>query len=148
MTPKLDGRSQADIAQRLLRDAAALLGHNGEPVEPGRIGGAIIASAARLFEEVTRRLDRAPDKQADNFYTAMGLGRDPAQPAGVPVAAGRGFGIGFPRTTRFEKRHCRLRQPTATLPVRTPRPGSSLRSTLPIGLLGSSSRSTTRRGTL
>ncbi|QCB40134.1 hypothetical protein E5554_21220 [Sphingobium sp. PAMC28499] len=86
MTPKLDGRSQADIAQRLLRDAAALLGHNGEPVEPGRIGGAIIASAARLFEEVTRRLDRAPDKQADNFYTAMGLGRDPAQPAGVPVA--------------------------------------------------------------
>ena len=37
-------------------------------------------------EEVTRRLDRVPDKQADNFYTAVGIGRDPARPAPVPVA--------------------------------------------------------------
>lgn len=86
MTPKLDGRSQADLARRMLRDAGTLLGPDGQPVEPGRIGGALIATAARLFEEVTRRLDRVPEKQADNFYSAMGLGRDPAQPATVPVA--------------------------------------------------------------
>ncbi|MDB5678531.1 baseplate J/gp47 family protein [Sphingomonas bacterium] len=86
MSGKLDGRSQEMLRAQLMRRAAALLGPDGAPVELGKIEGALIAAAARMFEEVTRRLDKVPEKQADNFYTAMGIGRDPALPARVPVA--------------------------------------------------------------
>ena len=34
---------------------------------------------------MTRRLDRVPEKQAENVYAAMGIGRNPARPARVPV---------------------------------------------------------------
>ena len=86
MTGKLDARSQEILRAQLLRRAAALLGPDGAPVAPGTIETAVIGAAARMFEEVTRRLDKVPEKQADNFYAAMGIGRDPALPARVPVA--------------------------------------------------------------
>lgn len=86
MSGKLDGRSQEMVRAQLMRRAAALLGPGGAPVEPGAIESALIAAAARMMEEVTRRLDKVPEKQADNFYAAMGIGRDPALPARVPVA--------------------------------------------------------------
>lgn len=86
MSAKLDGRSQEMVRAQLMRRAAALLGQGGAPVAVGTIETAVIAAAARMFEEVTRRLDKVPEKQTDNFYVAMGIGRDPAQPARVPVA--------------------------------------------------------------
>ncbi|WBY07634.1 hypothetical protein PIB19_20365 [Sphingomonas sp. 7/4-4] len=86
MSEKLDGRSQEMVRAQLVRRATALLGPDGAPVEPGTIEAALIGAAARMFEEVTRRLDKVPEKQADNFYAAMGIGRDPALPARVPVA--------------------------------------------------------------
>jgi hypothetical protein len=86
MSEKLDGRSQEMVRAQLVRRATALLGPDGAPVEPGTIEAALIGAAARMFEEVTRRLDKVPEKQADNFYAAMGIGRDPALPARMPVA--------------------------------------------------------------
>ncbi|MEI9852772.1 MAG: baseplate J/gp47 family protein [Sphingomonas sp.] len=86
MSGKPDGRSQETVRAQLVRRAAALLGPDGAPVAPGTIETAVIAAAARMIEEVTRRLDKVPGKQADNFYAAMGIGRDPALPARVPVA--------------------------------------------------------------
>ena len=70
----------------MVRRATAVLSADGSAVPPGKIAHAIIGAAARIGEEVTRRLDRVPEKQADNFYAAMGIGRDPARPARVPVA--------------------------------------------------------------
>ena len=70
----------------MVRRATAVLSGDGSAVPPGKIAHAIIGVAARIGEEVTRRLDRVPEKQADNFYAAMGIGRDPARPARVPVA--------------------------------------------------------------
>src|SRR5829696_1595936 len=70
----------------MVRRATAVLSADGSAVPPGTIAHAIIGAAARIGEEVTRRLDRVPEKQADNFYAAMGIGRDPARPARVPVA--------------------------------------------------------------
>lgn len=86
MSLLLDGRNEEALRQELLRRAEAVLGLTGEPVEPGRVETAILTVAARISEEVTSRLDKVPDKQSDNFYSAVGIGRDPARPASVPVA--------------------------------------------------------------
>ena len=82
----LDGRREKALRAELLRRAAALLGGDGQDRPAGEIAGAIIGVAARIGEEVTRRLDRVPDKQTDNFFNAMGIGRDPARPSRLPVA--------------------------------------------------------------
>jgi len=84
--PKLDGRRARDLDAELRRRASAVLSGDGRSPPLGPIAEAILASAARIGEEVTRRLDMAPAKQADNFYTAAGIGRDPARPARMPVA--------------------------------------------------------------
>ena len=84
--PKLDGRRASDLDAELERRALAVLSGDGRSPPLGNIAGTILAVAARIDEEVTRRLDMAPAKQADNFYTAAGIGRDPARPATVPVA--------------------------------------------------------------
>jgi hypothetical protein len=63
-----------------------VLSGDGRNPPVGTIASALFAAAARIGEEVTRRLDQAPAKQADNFYTAAGIGRDPARPALMPVA--------------------------------------------------------------
>ena len=55
------------------------------PCPPGEVASAIIGVAARIGEEVTRRLDRVPDKQADNFYR-----RDGDRPRSGPAGAGAG----------------------------------------------------------
>jgi len=84
--PKLDGRRAREIDAELRRRALAVLTGDGRSPPLGEIAEAILATAARIEEEVTRRLDMAPDKQKDNFYTAAGIGRDPARPARMPVA--------------------------------------------------------------
>ena len=86
MTELVDGRHEQQLDAEMVRRATAVLSADGSAVPPGRIAHAIIGAAARIGEEVTRRLDRVPEKQADNFYAAMGIGRDPARPARVPVA--------------------------------------------------------------
>jgi hypothetical protein len=83
--PKLDGRRKTAIEAEMQRRAKAVLGGDGRVLRVGQIAAAIIDVAARIDEEVTSRLDRVPEKQADNFYTEMGIGRDPALPARVPV---------------------------------------------------------------
>jgi hypothetical protein len=82
----LDGRREKALRAEMLRRAAAVLAGDGQERPAGEIARAIIGVAARIEEEVTRRLDRVPDKQTDNFFNAMGIGRDPARPAQVPVA--------------------------------------------------------------
>jgi len=86
MTELVDGRHERQLDAEMVRRATAVLSADGSAVPPGTIAHAIIGAAARIGEEVTRRLDRVPEKQADNFYAAMGIGRDPARPARVPVA--------------------------------------------------------------
>jgi hypothetical protein len=82
----LDGRRAKALHAEMLRRAVAVLGGDGQERPPGEIADAMLGVAARIEEEVTRRLDRVPDKQTDNFFNAMGIGRDPARPARVPVA--------------------------------------------------------------
>ena len=84
--PKLDGRRASDLDAELERRALAVLSGDGRSPPLGNIAKTILAVAARIGEEATKRLDMAPAKQADNFYTAAGIGRDPARPATVPVA--------------------------------------------------------------
>src|SRR6185503_2716572 len=81
-----DGRRARDLEAELRRRALAVLTGDGRSPPLGPIAGAMLAVAGRIGEEVTQRLDRAPAKQADNFYTAAGIGRDPARPATLPVA--------------------------------------------------------------
>jgi hypothetical protein len=83
---KLDGRRARALEAELLRRAEAVLSGDGRNPPVGTIARALFGAAARIGEEVTRRLDLAPAKQADNFYTAAGIGRDPARPAALPVA--------------------------------------------------------------
>ena len=83
--PKLDGRLEAELTAELKRTAIALRGENSGAMPVGEIERAIYAVAARIGEEVTTRLDKAPAKQADNFYAAAGLGRDAARAATLPV---------------------------------------------------------------
>ena len=78
--PKLDGRRARELDAELRRRAYAVLSGDGRSPPLGPIDQAILQVAARIGEEVTRRLDLAPAKQADNFYTAAGIGRDPARP--------------------------------------------------------------------
>jgi hypothetical protein len=84
--PSLDGRRARELDAELRRRATAVLSGDGRSPPLGPIDKAILQVAARIGEEVTRRLDLAPAKQADNFYTAAGIGRDPARPATLPVA--------------------------------------------------------------
>ena len=85
--PKLDGRRASELDAELMRRApGGAERRRPQPAASGRSRGAILAVAARIGEEVTRRLDQAPAKQADNFYNAAGIGRDPARPATLPVA--------------------------------------------------------------
>jgi hypothetical protein len=84
--PKLDGRRARELDAELRRRATAVLSGDGRSPPLGRVDKAILQVAARIGEEVARRLDLAPAKQADNFYTAAGIGRDPARPATLPVA--------------------------------------------------------------
>jgi hypothetical protein len=86
MTQLVDGRYEKQLEAEMVRRATALLAPDGGAIPPGKIAHAIINTAARIGEEVTRRLDRVPEKQADNFYAAMGIGREAARPARVPVA--------------------------------------------------------------
>lgn len=83
---RLDGRRETALREEMLRRAAATLSGDGQERPPGEVASALIGVAARIGEEVTRRLDRVPAKQADNLFSAMGIGRDPARPARVPVA--------------------------------------------------------------
>lgn len=83
---RLDGRRARALEAELLRRAEAVLSGDGRNPPVGTIARALFGAAARIGEEVTRRLDQAPAKQADNFYTAAGIGRDPARPATLPVA--------------------------------------------------------------
>jgi predicted phage baseplate assembly protein len=82
---QLDGRRQRALEAEMRRRAVAVLSGDGRALPVGQVAAAIIGVAARIGEEVTSRLDRVPEKQADNFYAAMGIGRDPALPARVPV---------------------------------------------------------------
>ena len=84
--PQLDGRRARALEAEMLRRAEAVLSGDGGNRQAGPIARAIFGVAARIGEEVTRRLDQAPAKQADNFYTAAGIGRDPARAATLPVA--------------------------------------------------------------
>lgn len=86
MTESVDGRREAALRAELLRRAAAVFGDRADAIAPGEIMHAILAVGARIGEEVTRRLEQIPQKQAANFYTAMGLGRAPAAPATLPVS--------------------------------------------------------------
>lgn len=83
---KLDGRRAGALEEELRRRAEAVLSSGDRSPAVGETMRAILAVAARIGEEVTRRLDLAPAKQAANFYTAAGIGRDPARPATLPVA--------------------------------------------------------------
>lgn len=84
--PPLDGRLARQLEAELHRRAIALRGEDAGAMPVGPIEQAIYAVAARIGEEVTTRLDKVPAKQADNFYTAAGLGRDPARAASLPIA--------------------------------------------------------------
>lgn len=83
---KFDGRRAKALEAELVRRAESVLRGDGQKSDPAPITGAILTVAARIGEEVTRRLDQTPTKQADNFYSAAGIGRDPARPATLPVA--------------------------------------------------------------
>jgi predicted phage baseplate assembly protein len=84
--PQLDDRRAKALEAELVRRAEAVLSGDGRDRSVGPVGRALFGVAARIGEEVLKRLDQAPVKQADNFYTAAGIGRDPARPATVPVA--------------------------------------------------------------
>ena len=82
----LDGRGEDELRAEMLARAAAVFADRADAIEPGEVLHALFGVAARIGEEVTRRLDQVPAKQAANFYTAMGLGRAPPIPARMPVA--------------------------------------------------------------
>jgi Baseplate J-like protein len=82
---KLDGRRLADFEREFRRRTNAVLTQNGRRPD-GKSIDALFSVAARIEEEVARRIDQAPAKQTDNFYAAVGIGRDPARPATVPMA--------------------------------------------------------------
>lgn len=84
--PRLDGRREKALREELLRRAAAMLSADGQDRPPGEVASALIGVAARIGEEVTRRLDRVPEKQVANLFGAIGIGGDPARPARAPVA--------------------------------------------------------------
>lgn len=82
----LDGRRTAEHLAELRRRAVAVLSGDGTDRPIGTITGAIFGVAARIAEEVSRRLDEVPAKQAANFYAEAGIGRDPARPARLTAA--------------------------------------------------------------
>jgi hypothetical protein len=86
MTGPLDGRREDTLTAELLRRAGAVFGARADAIEPGEVMHAILAVAARIGEEVTRRLDQVPEKQAANFYAAMGSGLAAPLPARLPLA--------------------------------------------------------------
>ena len=82
---RLDGRREKALREELLRRAAAMLSEDGQGRPLGEVASALIGVAARIGEEVTRRLDRVPEKQVANLFGAIGIGGGPARPARVPV---------------------------------------------------------------
>lgn len=83
---RLDARRAANHRAELVRRALAVLSGDGTSMPLGPIGEALFGVAGRIAEEVSGRIDRVPQKQAANFYTAAGIGRDPARPAKLHVA--------------------------------------------------------------
>ncbi|MFN7397657.1 MAG: baseplate J/gp47 family protein [Sandaracinobacter sp.] len=102
----LDGRSEDELREELLHRATAVFGNRADAIEPGEVLHALLGVAARIGEEVTRRLDQVPSKQAANFYTAIGLGRAPPVPARMPVAFKLSntapVGLGAPAGTKLQ----------------------------------------------
>jgi hypothetical protein len=82
----LDERRTAEHLAELRRRAVAVLSGDGTARPIGTITDAMFGVAARIGEEVSRRLDEVPAKQAANFYAEAGIGRDPARPARLAAA--------------------------------------------------------------
>ncbi|WP_166300690.1 baseplate J/gp47 family protein [Bradyrhizobium sp. 2S1] len=84
--PAIDGRRYEQLKNELLRRADVLLSNDGRALPVGTVAAALFDAVARIGEEVTRRLDKVPEKQVANFLTEARIGRDPARPAQLPVA--------------------------------------------------------------
>ena len=84
--PAIDGRRYEQLKSELMRRAEVLLSDDGRALPVGKVTAALFDAVARIGEEVTRRLDKTPEKQVANFLTETRIGRDPARPAELPVA--------------------------------------------------------------
>lgn len=82
----IDGRRQRELKDEFLRRAAVELSGDGKVLPVGTVTAALLDGAARIGEEVTRRLDKVPEKQLANFLMEARLGRDPARPATVALS--------------------------------------------------------------
>ena len=82
-SPPLDGRTAADIRERL-EALAPFYVDNWDP-DSADAGSALLAVFSEMAGGLTARVDRAPQKHRIAFLDALGFDRRPPQPAHVPV---------------------------------------------------------------
>lgn len=83
-TPVVDGRDAAAIREA----AEALVPHYTDRWDPegDAVGGTLLALFAEMAGDVVDRLDQVPAKHRVAFFDALGFGRNPPQPARVPLS--------------------------------------------------------------
>ena len=79
--PEIDGRRRASLLAAMRRLVPALLPDWRSGVQQGDVADALLSAVASIETEVTKRLDRVPDKQFRNFLDWIGLRRGPARAA-------------------------------------------------------------------
>ena len=82
-TPVVDGRDAAEI----LEAVEAIVPHYTDRWDPDKdnVGGTLLALFAEMAGDVIDRLDQVPAKHRVAFFDALGFGRNPPQPAKVPL---------------------------------------------------------------
>jgi hypothetical protein len=84
-TPSFESRRRSELQEELLQRARVWL-PEWRPRQPqGELAAALFGLAARIGAEVTRRLDRVPEKTARGFYAWLGIGAQPGLAARLPV---------------------------------------------------------------
>jgi hypothetical protein len=81
LPPVIDGRRRAELLAAMRRLVAVLLPDWRSGAQQGDVADALLATVASIETEVTKRLDRVPEKQFRNFLDWIGLRRGPARAA-------------------------------------------------------------------
>jgi hypothetical protein len=84
--PAPDPRRATELTAELARAASALAPDWAGVADNGDFGSALYRIAARLGEQVTRRMDRAPDRDRLAFYETLELPGGALRAATVPIA--------------------------------------------------------------
>ena len=83
LPPTIDDRRRDDHHREAVERARSYV-PQWDP-ESGDVGAALLGLFAELATDVTERLNRAPEKHRAAFFDRLGFGRDPPQPARLPL---------------------------------------------------------------